>query len=66
MQVPEHTGVATSGMKSLGLSQALLFSGKLQNYSEASQKPKALHCFLPEIWSWFAAGDTVYVESLLG
>ena len=29
--------VATSGIKSLGLSPSLFFSGKLQNYSEARQ-----------------------------
>ena len=31
--------VATSGIKSSGLSPSLFFSGKLQNYSEARQSP---------------------------
>ena len=34
-----------SGIKSLGLSPRLCFSGKLQNYSKARQETKALQCF---------------------
>ena len=37
--------VATSGIKSSGLSPSLFFSGKLQNYSEARQSLRLSNVF---------------------